>query len=169
MLKVCPDRVLTSFSRPRWGTWSSVDAAHCRGVALAGHERLIRGQKARCRDQSPLPLEDALSVGGKQAVATDDQVMNAAEVQALRKQVRELERLLGKKTVEILKDAIEIAREKTDLVLALRGRDFQTLFLNRAEKKAPCVIIGEGDADSLAIIMPMKIVKEAYYIEEDIA
>ncbi len=55
-----------------------------------------------------------MSEGGKKAVAADDQVVSAAEVRALRKQVRELERLLGKKTmeVEILKDAIEIAREK---------------------------------------------------------
>lgn len=55
-----------------------------------------------------------MSEGGKKAVAADDQVVSAAEVRALKKQVRELERLLGKKTmeVEILKDAIEIAREK---------------------------------------------------------
>jgi transposase len=41
-------------------------------------------------------------------------VVSAAAVWALRKQVRELERLLGNKTmeVEILKGAIEIAREK---------------------------------------------------------
>ena len=52
--------------------------------------------------------------GGKTAIAVDDQVVSAAEVRVLRKQVRELERLLGKKTmeVEILKDALEIAREK---------------------------------------------------------
>ena len=38
----------------------------------------------------------------------------ASEFRALKKHVRELERLLGKKTmkVEILKDSIEIAREK---------------------------------------------------------
>ena len=37
-----------------------------------------------------------------------------SEVKALKTKIRELERLLGKKTmeVEILKDAIEIAREK---------------------------------------------------------
>ena len=41
-------------------------------------------------------------------------MVSASEFRALKKQVRELERLLGKKTmeVEILKDAIEIAREK---------------------------------------------------------
>lgn len=55
-----------------------------------------------------------MSEGGKRAVAADDQVVSASEVRALKKQIRELERLLGKKTmeVEILKDAIEIAREK---------------------------------------------------------
>lgn len=55
-----------------------------------------------------------MSEGDRKAVAADDQVVRAAEVRVLRKQVRELERLLGKKTMEvkILKDAIEIAREK---------------------------------------------------------
>ena len=55
-----------------------------------------------------------MSEGGKVAVQADDQVVSASELRALKRQVRELERLLGKKTmeVEILKDAIEIAREK---------------------------------------------------------
>lgn len=39
----------------------------------------------------------------------------------------------------------------------------------RSRKESPCAIVGEGDADSMAIIMPMSIVKETYYIEEDIA
>jgi len=55
-----------------------------------------------------------MSEGGKVAVQADDQVVSASENRALKKRVRELERLLGKKTmeVEILKEAIEIAREK---------------------------------------------------------
>ena len=55
-----------------------------------------------------------MSEGGKTAVQADDQVVSASEFRALKMHVRELERLLGKKTmeVEILKDAIEIAREK---------------------------------------------------------
>jgi len=42
-------------------------------------------------------------------------------VKNLQKQVRELQRLLGKKTmeVEILRDALEIAREKTDIAHTL--------------------------------------------------
>ncbi len=55
-----------------------------------------------------------MSEGGKTAVQADDQVVSASELRALKKQVRDLERLLGKKTmeVEILKEAIDIAREK---------------------------------------------------------
>lgn len=55
-----------------------------------------------------------MSEGGKLAVQADDEVVSASETRALKKRVRELERLLGKKTmvVEILKEAIEIAREK---------------------------------------------------------
>ena len=48
------------------------------------------------------------------AVGADDQVVPASEVKQLKAQIRELERLLGKKTMEteILRDAIRIAREK---------------------------------------------------------
>jgi transposase len=52
--------------------------------------------------------------GALSAVKAGEEVVPASEARALRAQVRELQRLLGKKTmeVEILKDAIEIAREK---------------------------------------------------------
>lgn len=52
--------------------------------------------------------------GALSAVRANEEVVPASEAKALRAQVRELQRLLGKKTmeVEILKDAIEIAREK---------------------------------------------------------
>ena len=55
-----------------------------------------------------------MSEGGKVAVQADDQVVSVSEARALKKRVRELERLLGKKTmeVEILKEGIRIAREK---------------------------------------------------------
>ena len=48
------------------------------------------------------------------AVGREEPVVAASEVKRLKAQIRELERLLGKKTMEneILKDAIEIAREK---------------------------------------------------------
>ena len=55
-----------------------------------------------------------MSEGGKVAVQADEEVVSVSDNRALKKRVRELERLLGKKTmeVEILKEAIEIAREK---------------------------------------------------------
>jgi transposase len=52
--------------------------------------------------------------GALVAVGADDHVVPASEVKQLKVQIRELERLLGKKTMEaeILRDAIRIAREK---------------------------------------------------------
>jgi transposase len=52
--------------------------------------------------------------GGLVAVGKEERVVPESEVNKLRAQIRELQRLLGKKTmeVEILRDAIEIAREK---------------------------------------------------------
>lgn len=48
------------------------------------------------------------------AVKAGEEVVPATELKALRVRIRELERLLGRKTmeVEILKEAIAIAREK---------------------------------------------------------
>jgi transposase len=52
--------------------------------------------------------------GAFSAVSADEDVVPASEVKQLKTRIRELERLLGKKTMEaeILKEAIEIAREK---------------------------------------------------------
>ena len=55
-----------------------------------------------------------MAEGGKKAIAVDDEVVAAAEVKELKLRIRELERLLGKKTLEneILKDAVDLARQK---------------------------------------------------------
>jgi transposase len=52
--------------------------------------------------------------GGLSAIQANEQVIGASEVKRVKIRIRELERLLGKKTTEaeILKEAIEIAREK---------------------------------------------------------
>jgi transposase len=52
--------------------------------------------------------------GGLSAIQANEPVIGASEVRRLKHRIRELERLLGKKTMEaeILKEAIEIAREK---------------------------------------------------------
>jgi transposase len=52
--------------------------------------------------------------GSMSSLGAEEPVVPESEVKQLKSRVRELERLLGKKTLEneILKDAIEIAREK---------------------------------------------------------
>ena len=61
-----------------------------------------------------------MSEGGKEAVRADDAVVAAAEVRRLEERVRELERLLGRKTmeVEILKEALDLARAKKPTLLS---------------------------------------------------
>ena len=52
--------------------------------------------------------------GGQAAVEADEDVVGASQVRDLEKRVRELERLLGRKTMEneILREAISLARPK---------------------------------------------------------
>lgn len=55
-----------------------------------------------------------MSEGGREAVRADDEVVPAVEARRLEERVRDLERLLGRKTmeVEILKEALDLARSK---------------------------------------------------------
>jgi transposase len=52
--------------------------------------------------------------GALEAVRRDERVVPVSEVKVLKARIRELERMLGRKTMEteILKEALEIAREK---------------------------------------------------------
>lgn len=58
--------------------------------------------------------------GALSAVGADEEVVPASEVKDLKARIRELERLLGKKTmeVEILKEAVALSREKKRLLSA---------------------------------------------------
>ena len=61
-----------------------------------------------------------MSQGGKEAVRADDEVVAASEVRRLEERVRELERLLGRKTIEVelLKEALDLARAKKPMLLS---------------------------------------------------
>ena len=61
-----------------------------------------------------------MSEGGQEAVRADDEVIAVSEVRRLQERVRELERLLGRKTmeVEILKEALDLARAKKPILLS---------------------------------------------------
>jgi transposase len=104
--------VLTTVHRRRWTVAEKVQLVQ---------ESLLPGMNvsyvARRNGLSPSQLfrwRKLMSDGGKVAVQADDQVVGAGEVRALKKRIRDLERMLGKKTmeVEILQEAMEIAREK---------------------------------------------------------
>ncbi len=55
-----------------------------------------------------------MAEGGQVAVQADDEVVAASRVRELEARVRDLERLLGRKTleVEVLKEALAVARVK---------------------------------------------------------
>jgi len=61
-----------------------------------------------------------MSEGGPEAVRADDEVVPVTELRRLEERVRDLERLLGRKTmeVEILKEALELARAKKPILLS---------------------------------------------------
>ena len=60
-----------------------------------------------------------MSEGGKEAVHVDDDVVGAAEVRRLEERVRDLERMFGRRTleVEILNEALNLARAKKAISL----------------------------------------------------
>ncbi len=61
-----------------------------------------------------------MSDGGREAVRADDEVVAAAELRRLEERVRDLERMLGRKTleVEILKEAHDLARARKAISLS---------------------------------------------------
>ena len=61
-----------------------------------------------------------MSEGGKEAIRADEDVVPASEAHKLEERVRDLERLLGRKTmeVEILKEVLDLARAKKPTLLA---------------------------------------------------
>jgi transposase len=55
-----------------------------------------------------------MAEGGKEAVRADEDVVGSSEVKALERRIRELKRVLGKKTLEneILREAVKVAHIK---------------------------------------------------------
>ncbi len=66
-------------------------------------------------------------------------------------------------------DLDKVAFPTKDIIDILGHFDSPRVTLTLTGSEGPCGIAGEEDADSLVIIMPMKIVEETYYSEEDIA
>ena len=55
-----------------------------------------------------------MTEGGKEAIRADDEVVASTRLKALEKRIQELERVLGRKTLEneILREAVKVAHEK---------------------------------------------------------
>jgi transposase len=66
--------------------------------------------------------------GALEAIKRGEEVVSVSEVKVLKARIRELERMLGRKTmeVEILKEALEIAREKKLLLRAPLSKEEDT-------------------------------------------
>ena len=108
-----PVEVITSVARRRrWSPEekrSMVQEAETPGMSVSSAARKYGIHPNQLFRWRRLMYEGALC-----AVKAGEEVVPAAEVKALRQRIRELEGLLGRKTmeVEILKEAIAIAREK---------------------------------------------------------
>ena len=108
-----PVEVITSTQRRRYWTAQQkkamVEEAEAPGSSLSSVARKYEVHPNQIFRWRRLIQEGALVAAG-----SEDQVVPLSEVKELKAEIRELQRLLGKKTmeVEILKDAIRIAREK---------------------------------------------------------
>jgi transposase len=105
--------VITSVQRRR--RWSVAEKV--RLVEEAMQPGMSVSSVARRAGISPSQLFDwkrRMLEGGHAAVEADEDVVAASKVRELEKRVRDLERMLGRKTMEneILKEAIEVARPK---------------------------------------------------------
>ena len=79
-------------------------------MTLHTNAALVPKLLSHCIDALLLPSRGVYPI----PPATQDAVVAGAEVRALQKRIRELERLLGRKTLEneILREAIKVAQEK---------------------------------------------------------
>ena len=105
--------VITSIQRRR--RWSTAEKV--RLVEEAMHPGMSVSYVARRHGVAPSLLfawKRRMLEGGFQAVAADEDVVGTSRVRELERRVRQLECLLGRKTLEneILKEALELARPK---------------------------------------------------------
>lgn len=105
--------IITSVQRRRrWSTQEKlaiVDESETSGLSVSAIARKHGVSPSLLFTWRRLAREGKLS-----AVKAGEEVVASSEVRQLKARIRELERVLGKKTMEneILKDAVEIAREK---------------------------------------------------------
>ena len=105
--------VITSVQRRR--RWSTAEKVRLVEEALQpGMSVSFVARQAGISPSQLFAWKRRMLEGGHAAVQADEDVVGTSRVRDLEKRVRDLERLLGRKTMEneILKEALEIARPK---------------------------------------------------------
>jgi transposase len=104
--------VLGAEGRRRWSTPEKV--AIVRETYEAGMSVSLVARRHGINPNQLFHWRKLERVGALTAVEAGQTVVPAAELDAARRQIRELQRLLGKKTLEaeILKEAMEVARDR---------------------------------------------------------
>ena len=105
--------VITSIQRRR--RWSAAEKVRLVEEAMQpGMSVSFVARRAGIAPSQLFAWKRRMLEGGQVAVEADEDVVGASQVRDLEKKVRELERLLGRKTMEneILKEALALARPK---------------------------------------------------------
>jgi transposase len=105
--------VITSVQRRR--RWSAAEKVRLVEEAMQpGMSVSFVARRAGIAPSQLFAWKRRMIEGGHAAVQADEDVVGTSRVRELEKRVRDLERLLGRKTMEneILKEAIEVARLK---------------------------------------------------------
>lgn len=105
--------VITSVQRRR--RWSAAEKVRLIEEAMQpGMSVSFVARRAGIAPSQLFAWKRRMVEGGQAAVEADEDVVGASQVRDLEKRVRELERLLGRKTMEneILKEALALARPK---------------------------------------------------------
>lgn len=105
--------VITSVQRRR--RWSAAEKVRLVEEAMQpGMSVSFVARRAGIAPSQLFAWKRRMLEGGQVAVEADEDVVGASQVRDLEKRVRELERLLGRKTMEneILKEALALARPK---------------------------------------------------------
>jgi transposase len=108
-----PIEVITSVQRRR--RWAPEEKRSILEEAeLPGNSMSAVARKYGIHPNQLFHWRKLMREGALVAIAADENVVPASEVKQLKSQIRDLERLLGKKTMEaeILREAIHVAREK---------------------------------------------------------
>lgn len=109
--------VITSVQRRR--RWSVAEKVRLvEETVEPGHSVSLVARRAGMTPSQLLAWKRRMLEGGTVAVQADEDVVAASRIRDLEKRVRDLERMLGRKTMEaeILKEALELARPKKPIL-----------------------------------------------------